>query len=174
VPARSLHPPAPHRTARTARTAPHRSIASHRITAPPLLPTAPEPQPQRYTLTRHAAALHSTQHTAHPQSPWASSRSSKPVRRPQAGGAAAANRDGRPRALPPRAALHPPREALDLHQRSPLRRRRVRLHRVALVLDKVGRNHHQHQLPPLQQDALHDRRARQRARPCRHWPLVKP
>ena len=60
MPARSLHPPAPHRTARTA---PHRSIASHRITAPPLLPTAPEPQPQRYTLTRHAAALHSTQHT---------------------------------------------------------------------------------------------------------------
>jgi hypothetical protein len=48
-------PPAPHRTARTA---PHRSIASHRITAPPLLPTAPEPQ--RYTLARHAAALHST------------------------------------------------------------------------------------------------------------------
>lgn len=99
---------------------------------------------------------------------WVSSRSSKLVRLCRRFGARDQTPDETPwltrtrtRALPARAALHPPREAHHLHQRCPVRRRRIHHRLVAYLVHKL----HCHRQPTPLQDAL-----------CPHtrvWPLCE-
>jgi hypothetical protein len=95
------------------------------------------------------------------QSPWVSSiscklvRSSVPFHIPTIANSPSIEltiRRNRPRALPPRATLHTPRKAHNLHQRRAICRRRIRL-RILAQLDKVQLRGEQQQ-QEIQQDAF--------------------
>jgi hypothetical protein len=58
----------------------------------------------------------------------------------------------RPRALPPRATLHTPRETHNLHQRRAIRRWRIRLH-LKPQLSQIKLNGRQQQQQAVQQNA---------------------